>query len=171
MGRAVIERSVLQSESIVGIARIRSGVPAARFLALRWIARSVARWRLACGLQGATVSNRRRSAASNCRRSAASNCRSLTVDYSGRFLRHENRVVPFVALVIVLRQVVPLRLGFENLKTGVTRQGAQTVGIHPPAIDRKTMLGPARWNDDAANAIWLERACDLPRCFPEEFRV
>src|SRR3954447_4430770 len=100
MGRAVIERSVLQSESIVGIARIRSGVPAACFLALRWIARSVARWRLACGLQGAAVSN----------------CRSLTVDYSGGFLRHENRVMPFVALVIVLRQVVPLRLGFENLK-------------------------------------------------------
>src|SRR3954447_25558612 len=114
MGRAVIERSVLQSESVVGIARIRSGVPAACFLALRWIPRSVARWRLACGLQGAAVSNGRRS--------AASNCRSLSVDYSGGFLRDQNRVVPFVALVIVLRQVVPLRLGFENLKTGVTRQ-------------------------------------------------
>src|SRR6478752_244241 len=85
--------------------------------------------------------------------------------------RDQDRIVPFVTFVVVLREVFPLGFGDENFEAGITSNGAQSVGIHSPAIDRETVLGPARGDDDAAEAVRFQRPRNLPRCFPEKFGV
>lgn len=79
--------------------------------------------------------------------------------------------MPFVALVIVLREVVPLRLRLDHFESRVAREGAQAVGVHAPAVNRKAMFRSARWNKDAADRVDPQSARDLAHRFPKKFGV
>ena len=64
-----------------------------------------------------------------------------------------------------------MRFGREHLKSGVTSHGAQSIGIHSPAVNRESMFRSARWHDDAAKASRFQRPGNLPRSFPEKLRM
>src|SRR5213078_603694 len=84
-----------------------------------------------------------------------------------RLPRDENRIVPFVAFVVVFRQVFPLRPRLEHFEAGITRESAQPVWIHAPTVNRKAMFGSARWNNDTTEAVALQSASYLSHCLPE----
>src|SRR5438128_1937827 len=82
----------------------------------------------------------------------------------------QDRVVPLVALAIVLREVFPLRPRFEYLELRITREGAKAVRVNAPAIDRKAMFRTTRWRDDAKQSAGLHCANNLLHREPEKLR-
>jgi hypothetical protein len=79
--------------------------------------------------------------------------------------------VPFIALRIVLLEIVPLRPRFHHFEADVARDRAKTVGIKSPAVDGEAVLRAAGWRDDATEPMRLQDAGDFEHRFPEKFRM
>src|ERR1700737_4997396 len=108
---------------------------------------------------GANAVNTRTKVARRQIRNVKSGC--VHKSFSRGLARHEDGVVPFIALRIELREIVPLRLRFERFKAGVACEGAKTVRKKSPAIGGKTMFRSAGGLNDAAEAVRLKNWRDL----------
>ena len=79
--------------------------------------------------------------------------------------------MPFIALRIELREIVPLRLRFERFEAGVACEGAGTVRKKSPAIGGKTMFRSTGGRDDATKPVRLKNPGDFAHCFPKKLDV
>lgn len=79
--------------------------------------------------------------------------------------------MPFVALRVILREILPLRQWFKHFETGVAGQSTKTIREKSPAINREPMLGSTRGRDDATEALRLKNQGDFAHRLPKEFNV
>ena len=79
--------------------------------------------------------------------------------------------MPFITLVVVLRQLLPVSVSVQHFQRGVARESAKTICKNSPAIEREAVLGPARRRDNAADAARLKNASNLKDRFPKELRM